>query len=485
MSTIPDPEQVSFDALSQIPVADSSFELGPAPGKHSGPDGSSGGSRQPNEFVPPRPGSLDATGLSHNDVIPLLVKLLYLQGPQAGRQVSEHVKLPFVDVVEPLLSHLRTEGWVGLKAATPVGDYVFELLPKGSELARRFMERSTYCGAAPVCLEDYEAAVLRQSVKRYRPRFADVERAMEGLIVSEMLISQVGQAVASGRSMFLYGSPGNGKSTIARRSIRAVAETIWIPRCITVGGEIIRIYDPSLHDEAPYPETSLLATEYDFDARWVRIHRPCVVVGGELTIDHLEATVNAVTGIIEAPVHVKSNCGCLVVDDFGRQQISTSELLNRWIVPMECGHDFLTLPSGRQVRLPFEQLLIFSTNLEPGELCDEAFLRRIPYKIEIFDPSEQQFRDLFELRCDQLGIEYSGEVLDYLIEYQYKRVGRPMRFCHVEDLLNQVKDFCEFHGRNPSLSIEIAQLACLNYFSGMTSKTSKQHGSDPAKTAGK
>ena len=215
------------------------------------------------------------------------------------------------------------------------------------------------------------------------------------------------------------------------------------------------------------PDTDSITIDNQVDERWVRIKRPTLVVGGELEMKHLEATLNPVTGIIEAPIHVKSNCGCLVVDDFGRQQITTTELLNRWIVPMEAGHDFMNLPSGRQVSLPFEQLLIFSTNLDPATLCDEAFLRRIPYKIEVFDPNEIQFRDLFDILLEQMGFEVQEGVVDQLIEYHYKRTGRPFRFCHVGDLLNQARDFCEFHRRPLIFDRDIVELAVLNYFSGM------------------
>jgi hypothetical protein len=185
---------------------------------------------------------------------------------------------------------------------------------------------------------------------------------------------------------------------------------------------------------------------------------------------HLDATLNPVTGIIEAPIHLKGNCGCLIVDDFGRQQIAPSELLNRWIVPMESGCDFINLPSGRQIALPFEQLLIFSTNLEPSKLCDEAFLRRIPYKVEVFDPTEKQFRDLFDLKMQEMGFQSESGVIDRLIEYHYKRVGRAFRFCHVVDLLNQAKDFCEFHRQPLVFKKDIAELAVLNYFSGTNSQ---------------
>lgn len=266
--------------------------------------------------------------------------------------------------------------------------------------------------------------------------------------------------------MFLFGAPGNGKTSIAQRAVNAVAQFIWIPRALTVSGEVIRLFDPMQHEAAPLEDSGEI-TLRDIDERWVRIKRPTIIVGGELEMKHLEATLNPSTGIIEAPVHVKSNCGCMVVDDFGRQQISTSELLNRWIVPMESGHDYMNLPSGRQVSLPFEQLLIFSTNLDPSLLCDEAFLRRIPYKIEVFDPTEEQFRELFVDTLKKMEFEVEDGVIENLIEYHYKRPGRPFRFCHVGDLLGQAKDFCEFHRQPLVLDRNILELAVLNYFSGM------------------
>ena len=418
------------------------------------------------EFIPRRPKSLKTSGLTLNDMSPLLLKFLFLHGVQSGIQIASQVKLPF-EVVEPLLAELKADLLVSIKSASVVGDYIFELTPKGVEQARLHLERSTYCGAAPVSLKEYCDTVHRQSIKNAKPKFRDVSDAMEGLVISQLMVNQIGQAINAGRSMFLYGPPGNGKSTIARRAIHSISKAIWIPRSISIGGDVIRLYDPIVHKELPLPQNDGITRQFEIDERWIRIERPCIVVGGELTLEHLEAKLNQMTGIIESPIHLKSNCGCLVVDDFGRQQVSTNELLNRWIVPMESGNDYITLPSGRQIQLPFDQLLIFSTNLEPEDICDEAFLRRIPYKVEVFDPTEIQFRQLFQELVTKYRIQTDESVLEYLIEYHYKRTGRPFRFCHVQDLLFQARDFCEFHNKQWTLNKEIAELACTNYFSGI------------------
>lgn len=418
------------------------------------------------EYVPACPKTLKEAGLHQNDLFPLVLKFLFLHGNQAGGTIARQIKIPFT-MLEPVLAALKADLLIGHKQAAGVGDYQYELSPKGVEQARLHLSRSTYCGAAPVSLAAYKSSILRQSIKNLKPTFGSVSKALNDLVVTDLTISQLGQAINSGRSMFLFGAPGNGKTSIATRAIRALSMYIWIPRSITVGGEVIRLFDPGLHEAAPLPQSSSITHDIEVDERWIRIKRPSIVVGGELELKHLEATLNPVTGIIEAPIHVKSNCGCLIVDDFGRQQISSTELLNRWIVPMESGHDFLNLPSGRQISLPFEQLLIFSTNLEPETLCDEAFLRRIPYKLEVFDPTEQQFRDLFQSKLDSMGFDAEPDVLDQLIEYHYKRVGRPFRFCHVVDLLNQARDFCEFHRQPLVFKKDIAELAVLNYFSGM------------------
>ena len=418
-------------------------------------------------YTPIRPESIEAAGLRLLDLFPLILKYLFLHGNSSGNQLARQIKLPF-EFTTPALEALKADLLVVLKNSAGIGDYEYELTPKGIEQARIHLSRSTYCGSAPVSIAEYQNSVFRQSIRNLKPNFQDVANALSDLEVTSLMVNQMGQAINSGKSMFLFGPPGNGKTSLAKRAIGAISPSLWIPRSITIGGEVIRVFDPSVHTPMPLPEnTSLITDDMEIDERWIRIHRPTIVVGGELEMKHLEATLNPVTGIIEAPIHVKSNCGCLVVDDFGRQQISTTELLNRWIVPMESGVDYLNLPSGRQVSLPFEQFLVFSTNLEPSNLCDEAFLRRIPYKIEVFDPTEEQFRNLFNKELNAQGFNYEPEALEQLIEYHYKRANRPFRFCHVGDLLAQCRDFCDFHGKELQFNRDIVELAVLNYFGGM------------------
>jgi predicted ATPase with chaperone activity len=233
-----------------------------------------------------------------------------------------------------------------------------------------------------------------------------------------------------------------------------------------VDGEIIRTFDPINHEEAPLePGRGLLQDHVD--KRWVRIRRPTIIAGGELTMDNLEVSRNKATGTYEAPLQLKSNCGTLVIDDFGRQKMSVDQLLNRWIVPLEKRLDFLNMPSGKKVQVPFDQLIIFSTNLQPKDLVDEAFLRRIPYKVEVIDPTEEEFRDLFKLMADRLELQYRPEVIDYVIAEHYKRVNRPYRACQPRDLLMQIRNYCRFAGLEPEMTKEYFDFAVENYFAVM------------------
>ena len=229
----------------------------------------------------------------------------------------------------------------------------------------------------------------------------------------------------------------------------------------------MRLFDPMNHEELPIEKSEGLLDNSRIDRRWVRIRRPTIVVGGELTMDNLEVTQNRSTGTSEAPMQMKSNCGTLVIDDFGRQRMSTDELLNRWIVPLEKRYDFLNMANGKKIQVPFDQLIIFSTNLEPRDLVDDAFLRRIPYKIEVTDPSEEEFRELFHLMCKSLNIAFNEEAVDHLINTHYRPLDRPFRCCQPRDLLLQVRNRCRYERREPELSIDSLDFAVETYFAVM------------------
>ena len=420
--------------------------------------------RSADDFVPAAPRTLAESGLTERDVEALILKQLFTGGVLSGRKISEQIRLPFA-IVQESLRILKNDLLIAYRNSSAMGDYDVELTSTGDTRARWHIDRCTYCGAAPVTLQDYKLGIERQSVHKCKPKVADLVHAFADISLSPELLSRLGQAVNAGRGMFIYGAPGNGKTSIAERIIRALSPFMWIPRTITIGGEIIRLFDPANHEEAPLAGSTGLLTENQVDRRWVRIRRPAVVVGGELTFAQLDLTPNAATGIIEAPVQLKANGGTLVIDDFGRQRISTTELLNRWIVPLEKRFDYLALPSGRQIQVPFDQLIVFSTNLEPKSLCDEAFLRRIPYKIEVNDPQPIEFRELLRLSAAKLGLAWNEAAVDHLLQKHYVEAKRSLRYCHARDLLLQVKNLCEFHELPPELSKRAFDIAVVNYFS--------------------
>ncbi len=427
----------------------------------------------PNTFLPIEPDSFQQAGLSDSEVEALALKYLLARGDASGREVAEQIKLPFV-LVDKLLRQMKNDQLIVHRAAAPMNDFQYELTELGRERARRLAQHCSYFGAAPVALTDYVAAVAAQSLTKQHPTAEALRQAFGDLLLSAKMLDRLGPAVNSGRGLFLYGAPGNGKTSIAERVTAAFGQYIWIPRTIGIDGEIIRLFDPVNHEEAPVEATPGLIDPRRIDKRWVRVRRPTIIAAGELTMASLEVAVNVSTGICEAPLQLKSNCGTLVIDDFGRQRMRIDELLNRWIVPLEKHYDFLNLPNGKKIQVPFDQLLVFSTNLEPQELVDEAFLRRIPYKIEVLDPTEAEFRNLFERMAPKLGFEYRQEPVEYLIDRHYKRVGRPFRFCHPRDLLLQVRNFCAYRNEPLVLKNEYFDLACKNYFAVMYEKEQAQ-----------
>ena len=447
------------------PQAQPTGEMKPStiPGLHQN-DGKERDKDQP--FVPAEASTLEEAGLTESDVEQLILKFLFARGESSGRDVAEQICLPF-GMVESVLRLLKHEQLVAYRDATQMNDYVYILTDLGRERGRRYMGDCSYFGAATVTLEAYINSVKEQSLTFQQPSRADLAEAFSDLLINQKMFNRLGPAVNSGRGMFLFGFPGNGKTSIAERVTQAFGKYIYIPRAIGLHGEIIRVFDPNHHEEVPVEKSESLLRESKVDKRWVRIKRPTIVVGGELTMAQLELQWNETNGTNEAPIQLKSNCGTLVIDDFGRQKMSTDELLNRWIVPLEKRYDFLNMPSGKSVQVPFDQLVIFSTNLEPKDLVDDAFLRRIPYKIEVENPSEEEFVALFKIMCPIMGFQYDEAAVRYVIEKHYKPVNRPFRCCQPRDLLLQIKNFCLYNREEMVLSHERFDFACENYFAVM------------------
>lgn len=440
--------------------------------RSSEPFGDSSSVLEANEYRPSRdepwrplePSGLGDGGVNEALLEAIVYRYLLNLGEATGREVADQVKLPF-RLVEPILARLKMDQHVAYKSATSTNDYLYVLTDEGRQVARGHQRDCAYVGACPVSMDQYVESVSLQSIEGQFPKKQDLEKAFSDLLINPQMFDRLGPAIASGKGMFLFGYPGNGKTSIAERVTKAFGRYIWIPRAIEVAGEVIQLWDPMCHQlDMPQVNAGLLDAS-GFDKRWVRIHRPTIVAGGELTMEMLEVQHNSASHVSEAPLQLKSNCGTLVVDDFGRQKMRVDELLNRWIVPLEKRYDFLNLASGKKLQVPFDQMIVFSTNLEPKDLVDDAFLRRIPYKIEAENPPETDFRKLFEVMCGVVGVPFRDSAIDHLIETHYRPTDRAMRMCHPRDLLLQVKHYCQYNDLPIELENQYLDFACQNYFS--------------------
>jgi len=420
-------------------------------------------------FRPRSPETLMDTKLTFEEIERLVLKFLLTKGSASGRQIALQLCLSF-HIVDSVIKDLKQDKILAHKAAAEMGDYEYIITDPGSERAKRYTEECSYFGAAPVVLSDYLEAMAAQSIAKQEVTEEELLKAFEDLIMNKSMLSKLGPAINSGRGMFLFGEPGNGKTSVAERVTKCFGSTIWIPRTLSVDGDIIRLFDPGVHEQVNEGQSDSLFDLSGIDPRWVHIVRPTVIAGGELTMSELEISQNPQTKICEAPLQMKSNCGTLVIDDFGRQRMPVDELLNRWIVPLEKRYDFLNVPSGKKIQVPFDQLIIFSTNLEPKDLVDGAFLRRIPYKIEAQDPTEDEFLQLFELMAPIYGFAFdrqAKEAVGYLIQEHYIKVKRPFRACQPRDLLLQVKNHNTYHKLPKLITCEAFDSAVANYFSVM------------------
>lgn len=413
-------------------------------------------------FFPKECETFKDTGLPEALIESLVFKHLLAVGSNTGRGICRDLCLPG-KAMPAMLSDLKSRQFVVYKGAASMGDFEYTLTEAGRERARSYLGESTFCGAAPVPLAEYVEAVKAQTITQEEPGPGQLRHAFSDLLINDKMFARLGPAINSGRGMFLYGSPGNGKTSIAERITLCFGTHIWIPKAVFVEGQIIQLFDPQCHKPVGSEKPSIIKGRAH-DTRWIKIKRPTIVVGGELTMDGLELCHNPTTKITEPSVQLKSNCGTLVIDDFGRQRMDPVELLNRWIVPLEKRYDFLTLSNGKKIKVPFDQLIIFSTNLEPRELVDDAFLRRIPYKINIIDPTEEEFRDLMRLMAKVFEIDYDDRAVDHLIERHYKAVNCPFRCCHPRDLILQIINRARFLKQPPVMSPEGFDAACECYF---------------------
>lgn len=414
------------------------------------------------KFYPPPPRNLDESGLTQSLVEELVLKALFFAGEMRGGELSDHIKLPQA-IIDETIENLRKSKYIDLKGSGGMGmgktNMVFTLTTFATDLLRQILDRNRYNGPAPVRLEDWFEAVKAQTVRGSRITRAKMEDKFGDLIVKDYIFDGLGPAMNSGRAVFFYGPPGNGKTAFCQSLIRCYDGEIFIPHALLVDDFIIRVFDPILHEQRP-DESGANAS----DARWVRCARPLVVVGGELTLETLDLIYSSEVKYYEAPFQLKATNGMLLIDDFGRQRVSPKDLLNRWIVPLESDIDFLTLHTGKKLQVPFDVFTAFSTNLDPADLVDDAFLRRVRYKLEVKPPDEEQFHAIWEVVCHKARVPYDGDVIQDMIDRHYRPHRRLFAACQPRDLLGQVIDIAHYRGEQPRLTRELLDAAAHNYF---------------------
>ncbi|MEO8164471.1 MAG: ATP-binding protein [Betaproteobacteria bacterium] len=396
-------------------------------------------------------------------------------GEATGMGLSDRLCLPY-GILEPLLEKLRVEQLVEVKKALGTGTagYHYAITDAGRDRAHRYLEACGYVGPAPIPVHQYEEHMGRLRAQTFEISRERVAKSFSHLIIEPDMLDQLGPAIASRRAVFLYGPPGNGKSVMGDGIGRVLGGDIYIPHALDVDGQIVTMYDPVTHQaRASDDEGTVIRSDNAIDRRWIRVARPVITVGGELTLEMLDLRYSELSAFYEAPVHLKANGGVLVVDDFGRQRVPARDLLNRWIVPLESRVDYLNLVTGRKFQVPFDVMVVFATNLEPRSLADEAFLRRIPYKILAKNPTLEQFTQIFEMNCRRHGLAFDRSIVRHLQDKYYTGRKLDMRACHPRDLTDQIVHLCRYHQRKAEITPELLDAVCQTYFledtqSGMT-----------------
>ncbi len=413
-------------------------------------------------FWPAQPRSLEDTGLTASMVEELILKAIFYAGEMRGMDIANRLKLP-TSIVEEVIEGLRRQKYIDIRGGGGSGvgksTMIYQLTTFATDVLRQILDRNRYNGPAPIRLQEWIEVVRKQTVRGNRITRQRMEDKFGDLIIRDYIFDGIGPAMNSGRAIFFYGPPGNGKTAICQGMVNCFDGEIFIPHAILIDDFVVRIFDSNLHkpiEEEPGSPA--------YDRRWVRCRRPLVVVGGELTLEMLDLVYSPEVKYYEAPFQMKAINGMLLIDDFGRQKVSPKDLLNRWIVPLESDIDMLTLHTGKKVQVPFDVFAAFSTNLEPSDLVDDAFLRRVRYKLEVQPPDEDLFHQIFEVMCQKRGVPYDAEMVQYLIDTHYKPVGRRFAACQPRDLLDQMIDMAHYRGMEPRLEQDLIDAAVRSYF---------------------
>jgi hypothetical protein len=413
--------------------------------------------------VPEAPTDLAGTGIERGILADLALKTAQALPRCTTKWVAGQMHLP-VSLVEELLEQMARDHLLDVLGQEGPFNRRYAVSGRGNERALRLLSQSAYVGPAPVSLEAYSAMIHLQHSHFPEVALEDVQAALGELVLPEEDVLTAALAFMSQRSLFLFGPSGNGKTSLARLLHNVVERELWIPHAIGVGAEIIRLFDPQVHQTSDFSPIQ----PWKVDQRWIRVRRPFLVTGGEMTLDSLEMAFSPSRGFYEAPAHVKSNGGTFVVDDLGRQRVDPEKLLNRWIIPMEHGVDYFTLQSGTKVQIPFQQMLIVITNLDPERSIDPAFLRRMGYRVHLASPGPDSYREIFEKYAARWRTNVPKGLVEHILD-RYRREGRELRGCEPRDLIGRVQDICQLRRQPLELNVKLVDLAWVSYFGSQPS----------------
>jgi predicted ATPase with chaperone activity len=420
------------------------------------------GARKRERFAPLTPESLTDTGLPNSVIEQLILKILYFKGDVMGGDLCRAMGLSF-SLVETMIEGFKFKQLIQVKSSLGYGPIsaVLALTEQGRRIARDYLENNQYVGPVPVSITQYREAVHAQRMPAMWLTRERLVEAYSHMVTTDMMLDQIGPAVTAGKSLLVYGQPGNGKTQVAEALSNIQTSDIYVPYALECQGNIIQLYDPIYHKPGAQSEED---SDSRYDGRWARCRRPFIASGGELSLSMLDLSYNAVSKIYDAPFQMKANNGIYLIDDFGRQKATAAEILNRWIVPMERRIDYLSFSNGGKMTIPFETFLVFSTNLSPNKLGDEAFLRRIQYKMLLGSPREDEFRTIFSGFCKSQGIDASPALVDGFISKHYVNTGKAFRRCHPRDVISQAIDLIHFKRLPYELTEELLDQAFASCF---------------------